>query len=114
MAAGSLRERVSFAKRGPAVDDGYGNTESTFADQFTVAARIKPRIGGSEAVTAARLSGRQPYVITVRYSNQTKQITTDWRAQNARTLENYNIRSVTNTDEKKQYLDLLVEAGVAT
>jgi SPP1 family predicted phage head-tail adaptor len=95
------------------IDDGYGNTVSgDWATGPTVGARIKPLRGG-EAVQAARLAGKQPLLITIRYSSATAAITTDWRARNARTGALYNIRSVMNPDERKRFLDLEVEMGVA-
>lgn len=112
MPAGELRERVSFQKRG-ATSDIYGNTQTgDFEEQFVVAARIRPRLGG-EQVMAARLAGTQPVTITVRWSAQTKTIAPEWRARDARTGTIYNIRSIVNPDEKHRYIDVLAEAGVA-
>lgn len=112
MTAAEMRERVTFQAR-QFESDGYGNTEGDFADEFTVAARIRPRLGG-EAVLAARLEGRKLVTITVRHSSDTEQITTDWRAKDARTNVLYNIRSIVNPDEHKHWLEILAEQGVAT
>jgi SPP1 family predicted phage head-tail adaptor len=112
MSSGELRERVEFQARGQA-DDGYGNTEAEFTVRFEVAAAIEPRLGG-EQVMAARLEGRQPMTIRIRYSRQSAEITTDWRARDVRADVLYNIRAISNPDQKKRYLDLLCEAGVAT
>lgn len=110
--AGELLERVTFSARGVAVDDGYGNVESTFSDRFTAAARIRPRLGGEE-VMAARLQGKNLATITVRYSSNTVQITTDWRAIDTRTGDIWNVRSPPiNPDERKQFLEILCEKGV--
>jgi SPP1 family predicted phage head-tail adaptor len=103
---------VTFAKRSAGAEDGFGNTESDFADQFTVSASILERVGG-EQVMASRLSGTQPATIRVRYSSQTKLVTSDWKAVNARNGDIWNIRSVANPDQKKMYLDILAEKGVA-
>lgn len=114
MSAEELRERVTFSKRGQAVDDGYGNVVTDFVDQFTVAARIKPRLGGEE-VLAARLSGRTLATITVRYSAVAARITSDWKAVDARTGEEWNIKaSPINTDEHRQWLEMLCEKGSPT
>jgi SPP1 family predicted phage head-tail adaptor len=115
--AGALRERVSFDRRedlsgDSPPGDAYGNVEGNWQEQFTVAARIIPRLGGEE-VMAARLAGRQPYTIRVRSSSDTRRISTDWRARNARDGIVYNIRAVSNVDERNVFLDLLCEAGVA-
>ena len=81
--ASNLKHRLVFQQR-IAEGDEYGNEEADFAPQFTVAAElIVPRLG-SEAVMAARLEGRQPVTIRVRYSSQTAQIQADWRAVDTR------------------------------
>lgn len=112
MSGGELRQRVEFQARG-ATDDDAGNVEGDFIVRFVVAAAIIPRLGGEE-VMAARLAGRQPVTIRIRYSSQSAQIETDWRVRDVRADVLYNIRAVSNPDQKRQYLDLLCEAGVAT
>ena len=113
MSASELRERLTFAQRA-LQSDGFGNNGAVgdFADEFTVAARVAPRLGGEE-VFAARLTGRNPAMITVRYSSDTAKITTDWRATNARSGEVWNIRSAIAT-ERKDFIEMLAEKGVAT
>lgn len=110
MSSADLREKVIFAERA-VTSDGYGGTDGAFVDQFTVAARIRPRLGGEE-VMAARLQGKTLATITVRYSTDTLQITSDWRATDARNGDVWNIRSVVNPDERKLFLDMLCEKGV--
>lgn len=78
-AGGKLRHRITFDKRTD-VDDGYGNTQAGWAEQFTVWAEVKPKLGG-EAVTAARLQAQNTVTITVRRSRQTSLIREDWRAR---------------------------------
>ncbi|MEI5682352.1 MULTISPECIES: head-tail adaptor protein [unclassified Mesorhizobium] len=108
--AGSLSERIVFQVRGE-VDDGYGNPiTGPFADQFTEPARLAPRLG-SEPVIAARLTGVQPFLLTVRSSIRTREITPAWRAVNSRTGVTYNIKAIVNIDERNAYLELLVVAG---
>jgi SPP1 family predicted phage head-tail adaptor len=110
--AGELRHRIVFEKRGTS-DDGYGNEQTTFEEQFTIAAKVQAKFGG-EAVTAARLTGEQPVTITVRQSAQTLQITPDWRCRDARSGEIYNIRSIVDPDDRRAWLELLCQSGVAT
>lgn len=111
MTAGKLRDRVTFGAR-TAVDDGYGNEVSgPFEDRFTVWGGVT-YLRGSEAVIAARLEGRQPAVVRVRTSTQTRQITTDWRVRNERTGSVSNVRSIIETEDRA-FLDIAVEAGVA-
>lgn len=113
-AAGELRHRVAFDKREDVNPDApldLGNTQSEFVEQFVVAAKIGAKLGG-EAVTAARLSSQQPVNITVRQSAKTKLITTDWRARNARTGEEYAIRSIIDPYDRRQYFEILTQTGV--
>lgn len=110
--AGQLRERVAFEFQA-LLDDGYGNTVAgDWTTGPTVAARIVP-LRGAESVQAARLAGRQPVRITVRQSDATLQVTTDWRVRDVRAGTLYNIRSVVNPDEHDRYLDMECELGVA-
>lgn len=82
--AGALRERLHF-QRPSMADDGFGNLVpgGDFQTQFTVSAALQP-LKGTEAVTAARLEGRQPYVVTIRQSAQTRQVNSHWRMVDAR------------------------------
>ncbi len=111
MSAGTLRERLTFSKRTETADDGYGNTEQGWTEQFTVAARVRPRLGGEE-VTAARLQGRNIVAVTVRAFAGTREITPDWRAVDARTGVEYNIRTAVLTEDRA-YIEMLAEKGVA-
>jgi head-tail adaptor len=113
MTIGSLRERVRFEKRGQA-DDGLGNVQSgPFAEVFTCSAEILPRLG-SETVLAARLAGTQPMLITVRMCAAIKDIAADWRIVDVRKKVVYDIKAFSNPDMKRQYLEILAVAGVAT
>lgn len=117
MRAGDLRSRVGFYAP-VAADDGYGNTNAPFAATatFTVAANIKPKLGG-EQVLAGRLSGTNLVNITVRRSTQTKTVTDAWLAKDARSGVPYNIRSIIDPDEGKSgagtWLEMLCEKGAA-
>jgi head-tail adaptor len=115
MEPGSLNERFTFEKRPSTapVGDGYGNFQTDFAAQFTVWTR-RQFLRGGETVIAERLQGRQPSVLTIRASRSAAQITTDWRAVNARDAsEVYNIRSVSLSEDRSFY-DVLCERGVAS
>lgn len=112
-----LRERLAFDVRvdlsaGSPPSDDYGNVEGDFQEQFQVAARVKPLRGG-EDVLASRLSGVQPVVIQIRVSDNTKRITTAWRARDVRKGTHYNINSITNMDERNEFFDILATSGVA-
>lgn len=110
--AGSLSERVRFSKR-EEVDDGFGNVQGAWVDQFTEPARLQPRLG-SEPVIAARLTGIQPFTLTVRSSTRTREVTSAWRVVNARSGATYNIKAITNPDERNQWLDMLIIQGEPT
>ena len=100
----------------PPVD--YGNTEDNFpaTADFVVSANIEPKLGG-EAVLAARLTGKHIVNITVRQSTNTALVTTDWKAKDEHSGEEYNIRSVIDPDGGTSkhgfYFEMLCEKGVA-
>lgn len=111
MEAGNLDQRFTFLSR-EVIDDGYGNEVSgPFEDRFTVWAGVT-YLRGSETVMASRLEGRQPVVIAVRQSANTRSITTDWKARNARTDEVYNIRTIVPTKDRAGF-EITAESGVA-
>lgn len=113
MQAGGLNERFTFQKRAGTAGDGYGNFQERWESQFTVWTK-RLFLRGGETVVAERLQGRQPAVLTIRASSQTAQITTDWRAVNARdATEVYNIRSISFSEDRSFY-DILCERGVAS
>lgn len=113
--AGMLRNTVHCQKKGPATDE-FGNMVpggTAWATQFTVRAGFRPRNGG-EVVLAGRLQGVQPYIVTVRQSSQTRQITPEWRLVDGRDPARvYAVRSVADPDSKRMWLELLVEHGIA-
>jgi SPP1 family predicted phage head-tail adaptor len=109
--AGAMREVIRLQER-EEFDDGAGNTYGEWVDRATVPARIRS-LKGSETVLAGRLQGVQPIVVTIRNGGDAAVVNTEWRAVNDRTGEPYNIRSIIR-DERGAWIDLLVEAGVAT
>ena len=113
--AGSLRGRAKFS-RPDAVADEFGNVSTGWQDMFTVSANFTPRLGG-EQVDAARLAGRQPVVIRVRQSPDTRAIRTDWKATNVQTGTEYNIRTAVDPHEGDEqhgkWIDMMAEAGIA-
>lgn len=107
--AGALNRRVKFLAPVNA-DDGHGGTVTRWEHQFTVAARLQPKIG-SEEVVAMRMQGLQPYILRVRSSADTRTVTTAWRVVNDRDATAYTIKSAANLDERDAYLDFVVVAG---
>lgn len=112
MSAGQLRERLTFQSPTPQEDE-YGNETEGWTDEFTVWARLQPKVGG-EQVLAARLSGRQVYLIHVRISDETRQIQPDWQAVHAFDGRVFQIKSPSrNMDEKGHWYEIDAELGVA-
>lgn len=107
--AGDLRERIAF-DRPRAASDGMGNAVGAWSEAFAVAAQRVPLRGGEE-VMAARLESRQPFILRVRRSSQTLTITASWRARDARSGAVYNIRTISDPDGRREWLDVLVEQG---
>lgn len=114
--AQQMRERVTFQRR---IDTGYPGDYGEWTDQFTLAARLKPRLTGNESIDAARMNSLQPYVLTVRLDARTRAVTPDWRAYDARRGMDDNgeprrlfeIRSLADVGENGQYMDFLVQEG---
>lgn len=105
--AGELaRHHLAFDKR-EEVDDGYGNSVAGWQEQFVRSAAMRSR-GGSEAVIAARLEGRNLMGIYVRADSETRAINTDWRARDLRSRTEYAVIHVDAvTDPQWVYLDLV-------
>lgn len=111
--AGRLRDLLNF-QRQDMIDDGLGSQVpgGEFKTQFQAYAGLQPRTGGEE-VTAARLSGRQPYVCLVRYSSDMLDVTVAWQAVDARNPDRvFNISSPpADPDGKRQWLEFIVTQG---
>jgi hypothetical protein len=121
--AGQLYEKVAFDERATQ-SDGYGNGQGNFVEQFQRRAGFTYMRGG-ETVLASRLEGRQPIVVRVRRDSDTLKIQPDWRMRDARngawqgadderywTGPTYAVRSIIATEDR-QFLDIMVESGVA-
>lgn len=114
MTPGKRREKLHFQAR-PTGDDGYGNESGPFATVFTEYAELLPLKGGGESVLASRLSGVQPYIIRVPGSAAARNVTTAWRAVDARNQSRiFNITSVANFDQRNAYIDMMARQGVVT
>ncbi|WP_322884120.1 phage head closure protein [Sinorhizobium medicae] len=110
--AGELRHKIELQVR-TLVDDGYGNEiAGPFETQATVHAKFHYLRGGEE-VMAGRLAGKQPAIVTVRSSVATRALTTSWRILTT-DGEAWNIRSITDPDGRRAWLEILAEKGVAT
>lgn len=110
MPAGPLNQRVAFT-RPTRTDDGAGGVDIASVLQFTVWGQLIPE-RGKEALEAGRVQSSSMATIRVRSSSLTRQIDTDWTAVIAGA--SYQIRSIANIDQRREYLDLVAELGVAT
>lgn len=121
--SGHLFESVAFDERA-LQSDGHGNQQEDFVEAFKCRAGFV-YLRGTESVIAARLEGRQPIVVRVRASSDTRQIDTDWRMRDLRNGSwagdsgseywdgpVYAVRSVIPTEDR-QFIDVTVEKGVA-
>lgn len=110
MTAGGMHEDVAFDA--PTVSaDGYGGQETTWTEAYTCRAEfIYSR--GSEAVDAARLSGRSIYKIKIRSCADARSITTDYRMRDVRRSVTYNIREVDAVTDRR-FIYIVAESGVA-
>jgi SPP1 family predicted phage head-tail adaptor len=109
--AGELSHRIAWDRRQD-IDDGFGNTQADWVEQFITSAKVAPKLGG-ETVLAARLQSQNTVNITVRQSSKTIQIQPDWRARDVREGKEYAIRSIIDPDDGGAWLELLCQSGVA-
>lgn len=111
--AGAMRQKVYFQRR-VEVEDDFGNTVADFQTIFTDAAEFIPLRGG-EQVTAARLTGIQPFIVRVRSSIASRAVAADWQIVDARSGVVYAITAPpTNQDQKNAWLDMMVTQGRAS
>lgn len=102
MRAGQLRRRITI-RTITLVPDGYGGSTETETDVAGVPARIEP-LEGTELVRAMQVGMLRPHRFTIRYRpgmNGAKRIVYDART--------FDIRSVTDPEEKHRELQLLTE-----
>lgn len=110
--AAELRHKIDLQVR-TLIDDGYGNEiAGPYETQATVHAKFHYLRGGEE-VMAGRLAGKQPAIITVRQNAATRALTTDWRIL-TQDDEAWNIRSITDSDGRRAWLEILAEKGVSS
>lgn len=107
---GALRERLHLQSRGT-MDDGFGNQipGGDFETRFTVSGHLHP-LRGSETVIASRLEGRQPYILTVRATEATRQVDETWQVVDAlNTTRTFSITAPpADPDGKNQWLEILL------
>ncbi|WP_131194066.1 phage head completion protein [Lichenihabitans psoromatis] len=117
MDAGEFKNRVQFERLADQAPDELGNVQGA-PDPVSAIERAAKFIlrPGSEAMIAARLAGRQPMDVIVRFDSQTSQITAiDWRMTDVRTGKVYAIQSAADmqVEGPRKYMTFGVEGGVA-
>ena len=110
---GRMAERVRFERRAD-VADGYGSRQGEWDENsgFERWANFVMR-PGSEAVTAARLEGRQPLTAVIYLDACARQITSDWRMIELRTGRVFAIHAVEDMQRDGRFLSIVCESGVA-
>ncbi|MEQ8292489.1 MAG: head-tail adaptor protein [Roseovarius sp.] len=109
MRAGNLKHRVCFDE--PTYDEG-GLRVGWNKGAFECWAAIRYLRGG-ETVQAARLSGRQPAVITVRLPSEAENVTTDWKLQDLNRNREYAVTAPPVPTDDGKWLEITCESGVA-
>lgn len=103
---GNLREQVTlqFETTEP---DGFGNEVPTWHSVGSVAARIEP-LDGEERIQAGGLTAPFNARVHIRYRQG---VTTDWRLIYRGAT--FQIRAISNYDERRQFLTLDCEGNVS-
>ena len=108
--AGALNKRVTFQVES-VTDDGGGGGALSWTDVVTVWGGFQPE-RGRERLQAGRLESAVAGVLRVRSSSATRALTAAHRVLIDGLA--YQIRSITNPDQRNAYLEMTVERGVAT
>lgn len=107
MTIGEMREYVIIEQPGTEEDDGYGGIKYGPPVEHPAWARVQ-NLKGSETVIAARLGGRQPVIITVRWTPALAAMITAWKVRHGDTGRVYDVKSVA-VDERREFIEILAE-----
>ncbi len=109
MGIGSFRKRVVFQSQNQTADGGGGFT-TTWSNRITVWGQFTPE-RGRERIEAGRLEASVAGILDIRSSTETQAVTEEYRVQ----IDDvpYQIRSITNKDQRNQFLEIVVERGTA-
>lgn len=110
MRAGQLNKRVTF-QTATETSDGGGGGSTSWGGNVTVWGQFRPE-RGRERLEAGRLESAEAGVLTVRSSEATRAITSAYRVL----IDSipFNIRAVSNPDQRNKAIEMVVEKGVAT
>lgn len=108
--AGKLDQRVKV-QRYTKTEDGMGGGEKSWITQFTVWAMVKA-MSGRERNMGTQTESSAKYRVIIRRSSDSKTITEKDRIEwNGKTM---NIRFIADEGDRKQFLMIECEQGVAT
>lgn len=110
MKAGRLRRRCEFQRSVPMVSP-IGESMNGWTTAIERWGDLKLEFG-SESVKAGRLESEVPGVLTIRWSQAAAEIDASWRVVVDGTP--YQVRSVSDPDQRRRSLDFVVQSGVAT
>ncbi|MDO5658294.1 MAG: phage head closure protein [Paracoccus sp. (in: a-proteobacteria)] len=105
MDAGKLDRRVLFQSK-RRVETPAGGWTDGWTDEFTVWAQVKPLRGG-ETVMQARMAAKNPVIVIVRASSQTRRIEHNWRVMIDGSP--YEIRETPRLREARDGFEMLAE-----
>lgn len=108
--ASAFRDRLSHEKMNQTRNE-LGEADEVWNTLASdIAASVEPQKGG-EQIQALRLSGVNPFIITVRGSSMTENIAALDRLVNQRSSEVYTVKWVQPLDEHRRYLTIHAEEG---
>lgn len=111
MTAGRLNRLVEF-QRLDSTSDEYGNTTSgTFSTLLTTKGQFSP-MRADERLEGGRMASREFGTLKIRSSAAARGIRTDDRVLIGGTT--YQIKGISNPDQRDRFLEITLEAGVAS
>jgi SPP1 family predicted phage head-tail adaptor len=110
MPAGRLKTRVTFQSE-TRTPDGGGGHSVTWGNDLQVWADFRPE-RGFERIDAGHVSTPLAATLRVRYSDAAAAVSSASRVLIAGSL--WNVRSVADEDQRRRYLTMTIESGVAT
>ena len=108
MRAGDLRHRIGVEERRSGPPDEFANPSILWTLVGTFWAHLRPLRGG-ESVKAARLAGRQVWVITLRRNAVTRRIQPDWRLRHAHDGRVFEITAPIAETEDRAFVEITCE-----
>jgi SPP1 family predicted phage head-tail adaptor len=115
MAVGKMRERLALQSQTRTADGG-GSEAVTWSTFATVYGHIDPK-SGNERLFGDQLEERVTHIITIRFRrdmSHKNRIVYEYFVSGTKYTRTFNIKRVINRGTRNQYLDILVEEGVAT